>query len=764
MGERRFRSYVTRFTRAARAHSEFKDISVDEVTANGARLTLYINVEMPLRMRFRGRSDTGVQRIESVTVVLDEKYPWSSPHFFLRQGFNRSLPHLFPGPSYTQPRPCLVDGSQQEFFYNSGSLEAAVFNLIEQLVLWLQRAARGTLIDPEHGWEPIRRDSLQCLLEADADELRRLANREAGFAVYPMWYGRVGQATPSVENAYKVLGRVDIKHSVLLSNTNLERLLAPIHQDSDMQIGHSFAAVFWPASADGSGRTIGTYMPETVYSVGELVERASAFNADRHLHSLLHQVESITAPIALRALHIPFALIFCVRRPINVLGTDSPIELIPYIANLNFPAASNENVRFVDTAVVLPAAQIDVLSSPLLQRVSGIEQLSAVSILGCGSVGSKLALHLARSGVPITALADSKRISSHNLARHALTKADVNKAKGICDLIADLGQKPPAVVEENLLSSLRNPRTREMLLPRPTARSINTTASLVVRETLASLSPSEFRVPLMEIGLFGRGRGGFLFVEGKSRNPNLSDCMTEFYSTIESDYLRELVFGEGQGLQDVQIGQGCGSMAMPMTDARLSLIVAGMAEEVMRVLAETAPDGEVVTAVSRADDPSTTWLRRVLRPFKIVAIEGTPGWTFRLSPSVIHRIREEQARYSEVETGGVMMGIVSERCKTITVVDLIDAPPDSVRSAPCFKLGTAGLKDAITTRFYGSGMSLFDVGTWHTHLSNSGPSYRDRRTARELAEERPPPSALLIVCPSRYYGLMKAPDLTDGRS
>jgi hypothetical protein len=90
----------------------------------------------------------------------------------------------------------------------------------------------------------------------------------------------------------------------------------------------------------------------------------------------------------------------------------------------------------------------------------------------------------------------------------------------------------------------------------------------------------------------------------------------------------------------------------------------------------------------------------------------------------------------------------------VTVVDLIPAPPDSLRSAALFVLGTKGLKAAIKARHRLSGNTLFDVGTWHSHLADHGPSSLDRATARQLAAERPPPSVLLITAPSRLYALM----------
>ncbi len=57
------------------------------------------------------------------------------------------------------PRPCLIDGNEREYFFQFGLVELGIFNLVHQLVLWLQRAAEGTLIHHGRGWKPtLRRD------------------------------------------------------------------------------------------------------------------------------------------------------------------------------------------------------------------------------------------------------------------------------------------------------------------------------------------------------------------------------------------------------------------------------------------------------------------------------------------------------------------------------------------------------------------------------------------------------------------------------
>jgi proteasome lid subunit RPN8/RPN11 len=140
-------------------------------------------------------------------------------------------------------------------------------------------------------------------------------------------------------------------------------------------------------------------------------------------------------------------------------------------------------------------------------------------------------------------------------------------------------------------------------------------------------------------------------------------------------------------------------------------------------------------------------------PFETVSVEGGDGWQLRISRRVVEAIRAEAKAYKSVETGGLIVGIASARLKTVTVVDVLPAPPDSQRTPTLFVLGKQGLHAAIRERHEASGRSLYDVGTWHSHLSDVGPSPTDWNTAAELAAERAPPSVLLIVTPKRFYAL-----------
>jgi Prokaryotic homologs of the JAB domain len=234
--------------------------------------------------------------------------------------------------------------------------------------------------------------------------------------------------------------------------------------------------------------------------------------------------------------------------------------------------------------------------------------------------------------------------------------------------------------------------------------------------------------------------------------------MAEFYATLDDAETSKLMFDPEEGLTRMQVGQGCGSLSMPMTDARLSAMSATVTEVITGCMDEPKPIGTIYVAISAPKLPTTVWRRQEVPPFVQIQIEGGAGWVLRLSPRIAAMIRQEAAAWPAVETGGVIMGVASARLKVVTVVDVLPAPIDSQRSAAHFLLGTVGLQAAIEARHESSGQTLFDIGTWHSHLSDQGPSPTDWATAAKLTSERAPPSVLMIVTPRRFLAIMASGD------
>jgi hypothetical protein len=711
-----------------------------------------MNVEMPLHMKADGVSASGVLVSEPVILKLPPNYPWQSPRFYLREDFPRNFPHLMP--FATTPRPCLVEGDQDEYFLQFGLVEYGVFHLIEQLAIWLRKAAICDLINVEQGWEPMLRRDFRNALQIDADAARTAVNKAGGWAVWRGRFFRRGTAESCLTDTTRAWISSDGKATPLRQGAE-DKTFTSKWRDSDVSLGNSVIGVIWPdKNPNGTPHINATYLPETVATLRDLRERATDFGCGRGLQTFLANLERSFEGTNLST-PIPVGIVLCVRRPIHLIGSTSDIELLPYVVELRANRKRTSLFAKGDDEPVAPAMHYQSLTPSLLRTLSGTPARPSLAMLGCGSVGSKLAMHAARAGQNIVAVSDDGSLRPHNMARHALGAEHIasNKADALASELAGFGLSP-AVNTADLSVALRGPERSREVIPRSAGAVVNSTASLSVREALVSAANPNQRTQLFEAALFGRGRGAFLLADGLSHNPSHCDLIAELYATLEDERAAKLLFDPAEGLTEVQIGQGCGSLTMTMDDALLSTMTASLFQEIGRVLDGPTGDGLIVVGTADADSPATRWTRISVPAFETVDIAGSDGWTLRMSRRIAARIKAEAKASSAVETGGIMIGLTSARLKTVTVVDLLEAPADSRRTASTFLLGTDGLQTAIQYRHEQSGRTLFDVGTWHSHLQDVGPSRTDWQTAADLAAERAPPSILLISTPARFHALV----------
>lgn len=733
--------HADHFLRVASGYPYVNDLGVVEVAENQAVVWIDIAVELPNDARVDGQSSTGVKAVERVQVVLRSNYPRQSPSFRLRTDFPPNMPHLAPGDGKTLPEPCLVDGSPDEFFSQHDLLDAGIFAVLDQMGIWFKRAAIGTLANETHGWEPINRNSVLSEIVVDRDHvLAQITGKNAGNTWLNARY---------IRRLFEIMGEDNLGLWVGRGIAPKIGDLKPIHfsLETREEPGATIAALLWPAEKSISK----DILPETVTTVLQLEERADAYGLGDQFRQLVRDLDRRFETYTLPA-PIPVAVIFCVRRPFWLMGRSSPVELIPFWFNLHRTEAHATRVTRPDDPV-LPGRQVDMPSPALFRHVSGSDRLPQTSLVGCGSVGSKLALHLARAGARILAVSDNALLNPHNMARHALARHPFPMLKAV-ELAAELGRlgDTPGSHFGNVITALEKPVDRDQVVPSGTELVINTTASRLVREALAGGAGGKVAARVAEVALFGRGNGAFVFREGEAGNPSLVQLEAAMYAST-SPVERQLLFDPATGLAQVQIGDGCGSMTMPMTDARLSAMTA-MATEELVWMVTSAPlnPGHVSIGVRDAGKGVTTWRRTEVAPFHRVPVKGG-DWTLHLSDDVVRRIKEDIAANTAVETGGLLIGTCNSRLRCITVVDILPAPQDSLRAAGLFVLGINGLKASVDRRYTDSGGSLFDVGTWHSHLADQDASGLDWQTAKTLAQTRPPPAVLLICTPKRFLAI-----------
>lgn len=715
-----------------------------------------VRVALPNAWNADGASPNGVRSVEAMTFIFPPEYPLRAPLLYLRRDFDRSLAHMQPGSLKDNPEPCIVDGLPSELLQERG-----LFGILDQVALWLENAALGRLIDRAQGWEPVRRDSFHDTIVADASHLRGLVTRQAGRAVFrfdflryqpvegrPAYYGQIQNEPRLALNAKTIgdlFGSTDLTGSPTLAR------------------GRSVGILVWPGRhPSGKPVVANVYQPETVVDVASLMERATTYGCEEPLREALNWLGK-----CLKGLHsdftFPLVIILSARRPFALIGSDSPIELCPYVVEIGAPTL----LRAAATTGVQPAAHREAISLPLLRRLSGIDPTAKSfpwALLGAGSLGSKIGLHLARSGQAPAVVIDSAWLSPHNAARHALMPVSgnlqvswlVSKATGLVEAINGLGQPADAFVVDGV-QLLADPAKRRTALPARIAVLVNATASLVVREALAS-APAPASLPrLIETSLFAAGQVGLMTIEGPDRNPDTGDLISETYARLlEESQLASLVLTGESAVTRHTIGEGCGSATMAISDAQISIMAAPMAESIGRTLLNGLPTdgGRLLIGVLNEDRMSVVWRHYALPACTTIAVEYASSWNVHIGTRADEQIIDEVARWPTVETGGIVLGRMSEAARTFYVVDVFPAPEDSRRAIDEFVLGTAGLRTAIDSYAESAGGSLYCLGTWHSHLRASGPSWQDRATAVAVGLTRLVPSVLLIHTPAGYRALL----------
>ena len=721
----------------AHAHPQVASVGpIDVGSSVAVQVTFRVNI--PSESKQRGASPSGVLPAEPVRFEFPHDYPMQVPEPSLRTDFGRSHPHMQPWLADGRPVPCIYEGALRELLHQEGFA-----GLLNQTALWLDRAAAGNLIDRDQGWEPVRRDSYGDCLVGDADSLRSLVSKKRGYRFCGLTYVKL--------HGRRVYGRVsDVRVDVGHSST---RNLFPGSRD-----GHrdSLALVVWPPYDLSRPAVIcKNYSPETVDSLGDLMRRAAEYGCAQGLESGLTQLRLYLSRHP-RTGSFTLAVVLLARRPFHLIGSQSPIELCPYVIDVTAP----DHFAAGEAVPVRPAAHLDPVSRPLLAQMSGGDPTANSrrvrwTLIGAGSLGSKIALHLARAGHGPEVVVDNAVMSPHNTARHALMPGAGAKARLLCEALRELDQSARPIVADAGTSSIfgaKNPG----IWSKDSWAMVNATASLSVHEALSAARAMKTRA--IEVALFGGGRVGLITVEGHNRNPNAGDLMAEFYANLRKrPTLASEVFAPDDAMMRQAVGQGCGTVTMPMSDGRVSLFAAGAAEYLLAKQRGELPSRAGELLIGRLSDQglSVRWEFITVPPVTVIAasLKGE-RWRIHIHARAEARIQAEMTRWSHAETGGVVMGRISEASRTIHIVDVMDAPEDSVRAPAQFVLGMQGLRRELEAFSSSVDWSLCCLGTWHSHLAAGGPSHVDRATAKAVSLARLTPSVFLIRATDGYHAIL----------
>jgi integrative and conjugative element protein (TIGR02256 family) len=737
----------------------------EPIPDGGFIIKFNMNVALPSRARPKGESETGVRASEPIIFQFPPAYPYLAPLVLLRSDFNTSLPHIIPiisidGQSCISP--CIYDGPLNDLLHEEGDGLSEVLN---QLSDWLDKAAINDLIDPEQGWEPIRRDYTSGWMVYDVSHFKEHVQDRQGSCMFVCNALVEASRNGKYYRGWVVDDKAVAVTPALIANS-FDRyqltLFGPLYRH--------LTVLVWGSSQS----IIDRYLPENVGNFHQLCERAKNCGTYDALCSEITNIGWAFKEASLDLVEFPIFVVLCVRRPHHLIGDDSSLEFIPYLIEckaVDRISTLPASVFMIDEdSPVIPLGHRHKVNKKLLRRMSGLKESmdgGPIVHIGCGSVGSKIAMHLARSGQEPFVLIDKSLFSPHNVARHALVPpADIPgipKAALLAGEISRLRLEAEPIIDD-IIEICRGQSDNPNPLLKENRLVIESTGSVAVRDMLASLPDGHVKGRLLHAVLYAQGKVGIVAIEGRGRNPNVNDLVLRFYDEcIDDADLRSFFSGE-PSISRQEVGLGCGSETMVMPDTRVSLFASGMAQQALQILAEEdggSEEGELWIGTLAKNEMGVSWKFLKAARTKVLRVTEQNLWEVRISDRVIRLMREEMDVWGETETGGVLMGRISLYNRCFNISRLIDAPPDSIRRKDSFILGVKGLRYKVQETQDRSGGVLTYLGTWHSHPKGGEPSPTDKVSLDRLTKLRfGTPAVGLIVTPSGFRVIVNEGRLT----
>lgn len=714
-----------------RRHRGLSRVSTPTEVDGAIHIEVDVPVELPSRARPAGESVAGVRATETCTLVFTSNWPLRAPRPYLRADFPLNLPHINPHRAGQLVSPCVFEGSLDELLHRFG-LDA----IIDQVIDWLRKAAAGTLIDLSQGWEPTRRDTCPSAIVASAERLIAAAPVDGTILTIKSGYVAVD------EGVYAYLPAAMAPQQQVVFDQTLHRQPPDIWAS-----GHCAAFIARAPLIDGHAQVIDAYQPETVVDLDSLLARATELAIDRE--ALSREIDDYYRRCILSTAQNPhdwqFGLyaivILLVQRPAPLVGSPGrSVEVLPYVIRYQI----DPNAPFDRNVSVHAAFHTHALSPELLALASGHPvppTAQKIVLLGCGSLGSKIGLHLGRGGFGNLTFVDNERMSPHNLARHALIDEVLipqPKTEQMKAAFARLSHTNTRAVDVNAVSILCDAEKFADVVPSDASLIVDATASLQVLMAASIAAPlSGHAARFARAAMYGQGRCAVLMLEGADRKVRVDDLTALLFEHCRANpTVRLAIAGDSTEPTRLFVGDNCRSLTTPMSDAVVSRSAAPMAIQIERWLIEgVPPSAQLWIGVTDNAGLGMSWTVVTASRVETIPVTDDGGWEVRILPAVAEAIDADAHRWTPLETGGALIGRISYESRTITIAGLVDAPPDSIRTKTRFVLGTDGLVGNLRQAHADSLGHLMFLGTWHSHPLGGPHSGIDRETLKGIAKD-----------------------------
>jgi hypothetical protein len=328
-------------------------------------------------------------------------------------------------------------------------------------------------------------------------------------------------------------------------------------------------------------------------------------------------------------------------------------------------------------------------------------------LVGAGSLGSQVALALAREGMFTWGIIDGDTILPHNLARHGLLDGSVAAPKASA-LARELGMLLGENFEHfncDVLDESRHGYAAVAAALQNADLIIDASASVAVSRHLSEDRHGTAR----RISVFFNpaGTSAVLLAEDVARNITLSDLEAQYYRLVLTE--PDLAFHLDHAGEGIRYSGSCRAVTnrIPATRAALlsALVAHGIAE------ASGCDDAHIRIWTCRNDGGVNV----LARPGREVRRQTARKWELRYDAGLLEQLFGLREANLPNETGGILLGIVDMGRKSIHLAQAMPQPVDSRGSVTSFERGVAGLREDLEAATKATMHQLRYAGEWHSH-------------------------------------------------
>lgn len=665
---------------ALKNNSQMSNIEIYKSSQfEGVFISVIIKISIPSRGVYH---NLDIRKNENIIIYSGRNYPLVAPSVMIaREDFPFSfVPHLntgIHGSKIDELNLCLYRGDIDEWFYKNGSMKFC--DLINE---WFSDLVNGTLIKHD-GFESIRINNSIAVFEADFEQISKKIEADNKRGYYFL----------KIENIRRT-GYCRISSDEFLSSDESTLPCILIFDNKNVDDCYFTSAV-------SKANDLSNFS-----SYSKLSHALSRFRSKFYNPRSEYSIANI-------------CVIMAVKRPQQVIGTFSCYEFIGFL--LPFDFAENP---IVDDCSIGLASTIQSLNKNIAEKLSGTKyDKCSIAVIGCGALGSKIAMTLAKMGYIQQKLIDNDILLPHNLVRHEVTNSfyiGINKAHIMSYEINELlGKNEASFYQEE--SFISNVNYKDDFILDCTASERNLYWYLTSHIECSGYCRCE---------IFMDGKLGVSFFEGREHNPDIFDTRVSFfYHSMQDDLLQEIFKEQTDDYNEFHIGFGCSSDTMVLDEATISnhaSIVPHILEKYRNI-----EEGIVVINYFNKTDLVNNFVRK-LKVCKFNTYDLESGWKIHINEYVINSVCEFVNQ--SVENMGLWIGCIDNNLKRITVVDTY-IPPDNLRAENKVIGGIQGVNKIIVSCEKKSCGIIRYIGEWHTHPSGRAiPSELDKKTFAEISK------------------------------